>query len=189
MSDRRRGKRRVEGEIEFLREPLRCSQSDQLQPRAVVLLHERRRRFPAHVTGIRIGDKSFRAVTGRDETVSPPILAGFFWNQKDHRPSVARGITWISHLPNFPLASDLERHFLYIASADIRKRDYRKLTPGFRAHVRRDGLNALRCVWRDDVREIVHQSGWGGDLDGLRKKQVTQQQCVQDLLSLDFMAR
>jgi hypothetical protein len=102
------------------------------------------------------------------------------------------------------LAPDLERDFLHVARADIRERDYRKLAPGFRADVRRDSLHPLRRIRSDDVREIVHQSGWGGYLDCLRNKQKrdglrtrqqscrrwkTQQQCVQDLISLDFMAR
>jgi hypothetical protein len=62
----------------------------------------------------------------------------------------------------------------------------------------------LRSVWLYHVSEIVHQSGWRGYLYGLRNNQErdgfhtrqqsrrrrkTQQQCVQYLLSLDFMAR
>jgi hypothetical protein len=133
-----------------------------------------------------------------------PILAGLFRNKEDYGTCVSRRIAGIPDFSDLPLAADLERHFLYVARSDIRKRDNRHLSTRLRANVFSDALHSLRRVWLDDVREIIHQSRWRRNLDRLKKKEKpgclengedfrrrgkTQQRYVQDLLSLDFMVR
>ena len=163
----RRCKRRIQLEVELLRESLGGSKSYELEPRAVVLLHESGSRLAAHVAGHRVGDKAFRPTPERDEAMSASVLAGLLGNEKDHCPRVPRGVAGIPGLTDLPLPSDLERDFLHIARANIGERDDRYLARRFRPHILRDALHALNGVGLKYVREIVDQPGRGRDLDAL----------------------
>ena len=199
---RRRCERRIQLEVELLREPLGGSQCHQLEPRAVVPLHESRRRFAADIASVRIRDESFGPAARRDEAMSASVLARFLGNEKDHRPRVACGIAGIPYLADLPLASDLERGHLDVESTDVRKRDDRDLAPGFRANILSDSLHSLDGVGLEYVREIVYQPGRGRYLDALwkeeepggpqngeqrRRRWKPDQNRSKYLLSLDFM--
>jgi len=198
----RRCERRIQLEVELLRESLGGSQSHQLEARTIVPLHEGGSGFTADVACIRISDESFRATARRDEAMSTSVLAGLLRNEKDHRTGVAGGIAGIADLADFPLPSNQERGFLHVARADVGKRNDRYLAPRFRAHILRDALHSLRRVGRNHVREIVHQPDRRRDLEALRKEE--EPGCSQNgensrrrwkpdqnrskyLLSLDFM--
>jgi hypothetical protein len=198
----RRCERCVQLKVELLCEPLRRSESYELQSCAIVPLHEGRRCFAADVARVGIGDESFRATTRGYEAMSASVLARLLGNEKDHRACVAGGIAGIPYLADLPLPSDLERNFLNVARADVSERDDRHLAARFRAHILGDALHALDCIGLKHVREIVHQPGRRRDLDALEKKR--EPGCSQDgnesrrrrkpdqnrskyLLSLDFM--
>src|SRR6266404_3582827 len=198
----RRCERRVQLEVELLRESLSGSQRHELEPRTIVLLHEGRRGFTADVACIRIRDESFRATARRDEAMSASIPARLLGDEKDHCAGVAGGIAGIPDLADLPLPSDQERGLLHVARADVGKRDDRHLPPRFRAHILRDALHSLSGVGRNHVREVIHQPDRRRDLEALRKEE--EPGCSQNgengrrrwkpdqnrskyLLSLDFM--
>jgi hypothetical protein len=192
--------RGIERKVEFVRKTLGRPQSHQLQTGTVVLRLERGRRLSADVAGVPIRYESFGAATSRDEAMTPSVLARFLGHEQNHCAGVPRRIAGIPDLSNLPLAADLQRDFLDVASADVGERDDRHLAP----YILGNALHALHGVGLEDVCEIVYQSRRRRDLNTLWKKEErcrpqhgkqscrgrkTQQQCVQDLLSLDFMVR
>ena len=76
----------------------------------------------------------------------------------------------MTRLPDFPLATDLQTDFLRIPSSDVRQSYNGDLTGRLGADVLRDLLHVGDRVWREDVREIIHQPRWGGNLDSSLKK-------------------
>ena len=198
----RRHKRCIQLKVELLCKPLRSSESYELQPCAVVLLNEGRRRFATGVTSVRINDKSLGSATRRDPTMSASVLARLLGNEKDHHSGVSRGIPGSPDLADLPVASDLRRDLLHIARTDVGKRDDRYLARGFRSHIFRDALHALNCIGLKHVRKIVHQPSGRRDRDALEKegepggsqygnescrRTKTDQNRSKYLLSLDFM--
>jgi hypothetical protein len=190
--------------MELVRKPLRRPQGHQLQPATIVLRPERGRRLSADVTGSCIGYESFRAATRRDEAMTSAVLARFLRHQQDHRAGVPRRIARIPEFAHLPLATDLQCNFLDVACTDVGKRDDRHLARRLRPHIFGDALHPLHRVGLENVGEIIYQSRWWRDLDTLWEKEErcrpqhgkqlcrrwkTQQQYVQDLLSLDFMVR
>src|SRR5882762_9430378 len=198
----RRCERRIQLEVELLRESFGGSQRHELEPRTIVLLHEGRRGFTADVACIRIRDESFRPTTRRDEAMSTSVPARLLGDEKDHCAGVAGGVAGIADLADLPLPSNQERGFLHVARADVGKRNNRQLAPRFRAHILRDALHSLSGVWRNHMREVIDQPDRRRDLEALRKEE--EPGCSQNgengrrrwepdqnrskyLLSLDFM--
>jgi hypothetical protein len=65
------------------------------------------------------------------------------------------------------LAADLERYFLDVARSDVGQRHDRHLATGLGPHIFGDALHSLHSVGLKNVREIVYQSRWRGNLDTL----------------------
>ena len=167
LRQRRRGQRRVEDEIEFLGERLRCPERYQLETSAVISGYEGRSSLPTDITDICIGEKSFGGAPGGDKAMSASIFARLFGNDQNHRAGVARRIAGSAGLSNLPLSSDLRRHLLDIARADVRQRYDRYLAARLGADILGDSLHPLHRIGLQDVREIVHQPGRRWDLDAL----------------------
>ena len=157
----------VQLKVEFLLELLCHPQRHELETRAVVLLHERWRRFATSISSGSIEDESLCSATRRDPTMSASVLARLLGNEKDHDSGVSRRIPGLSDFADLPVPSDLGRDLLHIARADVGKRDDRYLTRGFLAHIVGDALHALNRIGLKNVREIVHQPGGRRDRDAL----------------------
>ncbi len=136
--------------------------------------------------------------------MSAAVLARLLGNHQDDGARVARWISGITNLPDFPLPSDLQSDFLHIAGADVGKRDDRHLSARLRAHIFRDALHSLSGVGLNYVRKIIYQPDRRRNLNALRKEEEpscskhgenrrrrrkADQNRSKYLLSLDFMAR
>jgi len=119
---------RVEREFEFLGEPFRRAERYELESGAIVFRYECGGSFSADIADVRIGEKSLRAVTRRNEAVSAAVTARLPGNHQDDGSGVAGRISGITNLPDLPLPSDLQGDFLYVAGADVGERDDRHLS-------------------------------------------------------------
>ena len=99
--------------------------------------------------------------------MASPVFARFLRHEQDHRPGIPGRIARIPDLAQLPLAADLERYFLDVARSDVGQRDDCHLARRLRPHILGDALHALNGVRLENVREIVYQSRWRGNLDTL----------------------
>jgi hypothetical protein len=102
--------------------------------------------------------------------MSATILACLLRNQENDDARVAIRITGLASLADFPLATDLQTHFLRVARPDVGKGYYRDLARRLRPNILRDLLHVSDRIRRQNVREIIHQPRWGGNLDSSLKK-------------------
>jgi hypothetical protein len=88
-------------------------------------------------------------------------------HDENHRARVASRIAGIADLADLPLAADLERDLVYRLLTDVGQSHNGDLAARFSPNVSGDVLDALDGRGIDDVREVVDQARWSGDLDGL----------------------
>ena len=137
----------------------------QRQRRTIVaLLRQHPGSLSHNFTGLRVGNKPLGALPGLHAEVAASVGARLPGNQQNHHTGIAFGISDSGICPDFPLASNLQRHIAHIAASDVGQRDHGDLAATLRPHIRREALD-LRCLaGRNDPREIVHHSHRSGNL-------------------------